>query len=263
MRIKNFFKTSILLVLNIFCFILHKKRAAILLYHSVDKNDVFLTLDPEIFEKQMKYLKSENYKVIKLKELVDDMKNKKTKYKTVVLTFDDGFLSHYKNIFPILKKYDFPASFFVSTGCLDGEMGNCENKPQPTLNWKELGEMNESKLIDIEPHGITHAELDNMEIEKVKDEIIGSKKEIEKKLKKRCDFFAYPRGKNNDKVIDIVKAAGFKSAVTTASGIVNIGDNMFKLKRNTVDSSCGNMIQFKARLNRSIEIFNKILGHEY
>lgn len=264
MKPKHFFKTLILFILNIFHFALPKKRAVILLYHSIDKNDVFLTLNPEIFERQMKYLKSKKYKVIKLKELADDIKNKKAiERKTVILTFDDGFLSHYKTVFPILKKYNFPATFFVSTGCLSGEMNNCENNPQPTLGCKELKDMSQSPLIDIEPHGVTHAELNKIEIEKTKDEIIGSKKEIEEMLNKKCGLFAYPRGKYNDKVIDIIKAAGFDSAVTTALGVVNVGDDLFKLKRNTVDSSCNNMIQFKARLNRSIGILNKFLGHEY
>ncbi len=261
MPLKNNIKTFIFFFLNIVSSFFSKKYVSILLYHSIDNNDVFLTLDPDIFAMQMKYLKDKNYNVISLSDLVHTLSIKKDIIKkTVVLTFDDGFLSHYKNVFPILQKYNYHATFFVSTGCLGSQMDNCENKPQPTLDWPELLKMNKSSLIDIEPHGVTHNELDNLNNKQVKKEANQSKKEIEERLNKKCDFFAYPRGKYNEKIIQILKEQGFKAAVIIEEGLINLGDDLFRLRRNTVDSSCSNNIQFFARLGRGIEIFNKLAG---
>jgi peptidoglycan/xylan/chitin deacetylase (PgdA/CDA1 family) len=258
MLLRHYLKTLILFILNIFCLILPKKRAAILLYHSIDKNNVFLTVDPEDFRKQMKYLFENGYNVIKLSDLVELILSKKEiRPKTVVLTFDDGFLSHYRNVLPTLEKYNFQATFFISTKKLGGEINNSQNIPQPTMNWDELEEINKSSLIDVEPHGVTHSELDGLEDEGVRKEVGELKRRIEGKLNKRCLFFAYPRGKYNDKVVEVVREE-FRAAVTTDTGLVKVGDDLFKLKRNTVDSSCNNRVQFEARLNQSIAIFNKI-----
>ena len=165
----------------------------------------------------------------------------------------------FNNIFPVLKEYGFPATFFVCAGLLGSEMNNSQNRPQPTLDWRWLKEMNESALIDIEPHGITHAELDSLKMEEAEKEIKQSKRELEEKLNKKCFYYACPRGKYNEKIISILRKEGFKAAVSVKEGLVEAGDNLFKLKRNTIDSSCSDNIQFYARLRGGIIIFNKLM----
>jgi len=56
MLLKDNFKTAVFFCLNMISALLPKRRAAILPYHSIDKNDVYLTVEPEIFEKQMQCL---------------------------------------------------------------------------------------------------------------------------------------------------------------------------------------------------------------
>ena len=63
MQAKHTIKTLILACCNVFSFVLPKNRVVILLYHSVEKNDVYLTVDPEKFRQQMQYLKVKKYKV--------------------------------------------------------------------------------------------------------------------------------------------------------------------------------------------------------
>ncbi|MCX6731759.1 MAG: polysaccharide deacetylase family protein [Candidatus Parcubacteria bacterium] len=258
---KKFLKNLIFLVLNVFSAVLPKRRAVILLYHGVDYNDVFLTVRIEVFEKQMRYLKAKKCNVISLERLVAILAtNKKIPKKTVVLTFDDGLESHYKNVLPILNKYDFSATFFISAGLVGSWMNNQENLPQKTADWNELASMLKSPPIDIEPHGISHQELDKLEEKEIIKEIDESTNAIKNKLERNCYFFAYPRGKYNSRVIDILKGRGFKAAVTINEGVVKAGDDLFLLKRNTIDSSCDNSIQFKARLGWPIVLFNLLLG---
>ena len=66
-----------------------------------------------MFEKQMEYLKNKEYQVISLTKLVEILESDELiPKKTVVLTFDDGYKDNYINAFPILKKYNFPATIF-------------------------------------------------------------------------------------------------------------------------------------------------------
>jgi len=66
------------------------------------------------FKDQIDYL-SKNYDIISLTDYISFLNGtKKIPEKTCILTFDDGLLDHYKNVYPILKKKHLPATFFVS-----------------------------------------------------------------------------------------------------------------------------------------------------
>lgn len=64
-------------------------------------------------------------------------------------------------------------------------------------------------------HTMTHAFLNEIPIEQTKWQVEESKKQIEKLTGKVCDWIAYPRGRFNDEVIEIVKNAGYKYGRTT------------------------------------------------
>jgi len=227
------------LIKNLIYFLPKEKGIPVLMYHSIDDNNVFFTVKIEDFKKQMQYLKDNNYSIIKFSELVDILESdKELPKKTVVLTFDDGFEDNYTNAFPILKKYNFPATIFLITGFINKEMNNSQNIPLKILNWEQIKEMHNSDLIDFQPHTVNHKEI-------TESEIIESKKEIEEKLNKKCYFFAYPRGEYGDEIIEILKRNGFKAARTIENGKVNKEDDLFKLKRISVNSTTS-FIQLKA-----------------
>lgn len=70
----------------------------------------------EGFEQQVRFL-SLNFDLIRIRDL-DDLWNRK-KGRHVLITFDDGYLDNYECAFPILKSYNSPATFFLTTGFLD------------------------------------------------------------------------------------------------------------------------------------------------
>lgn len=255
MSLKNNLKIIIFYILNLFS---RENGAAILLYHGIDESGAYLSVRPDSFLKQMEYLKNNGFKVIKLSHLVDLIENKqKIENKTIVLTFDDGFESHFNFAAQVLRKNNFPATFFVSTGQIGKEAKYSQGISLPVANWEVLKKTN-SSLLDIEPHGINHLELDKLDPAKAKEEIEQSKLLIEKELNKKCDFFAPPRGAYNQAVNELIKQLGFWASVTVEEGLVNSQADLFVLKRNTVNSSCDDMISFSARLNGSIRIFNSV-----
>jgi len=238
MFLKKYFKDFLCLLRSLlYC----QKGIPVLMYHSVADNDVFFTVKTKNFAKQMKCLKDKKYNVINLKELINLLEsNNDLPKKTVVLTFDDGYQDNYNNAFPILKKYNFPATIFLVTGLVNQEINNSQNIPLKILNWEQIKEMHQSGLIDFQPHTVNHQELN-------KQEIIDSKKEIEERLNKKCEFFTYPRGVYNDKIIDILKNNGFRAAWTVENGRIKKDDNLFKLKRISVNSTTS-FIQFKVKI---------------
>lgn len=84
----------------------------VLLYHRVcnlNFDPWKLAITPEEFDNHMRYIK-DNYNIMRFE---DDWSN--INEKTIVVTFDDGYADNFYNAVPILKKYDIPATFFIST----------------------------------------------------------------------------------------------------------------------------------------------------
>lgn len=110
--------------------IIKKKRNGrgiiILAYHRVNE-DVFdpwgMNVSISNFEKQMRFI-SRNYNPVSLEEAIALLsKKKEIPENTIVITFDDGYRDNYTNAFPILKKYNIPATIFLAVGAInDGSL---------------------------------------------------------------------------------------------------------------------------------------------
>lgn len=97
---------------------LSKSPVVILLYHRVGpREDIWpsLSIKPQDFERQIRYL-CKAYQVLPLDKLVRYVQRKTLPQKAVVITFDDGYKDNYTYAYPILKKYNVPATIFLTTG---------------------------------------------------------------------------------------------------------------------------------------------------
>ena len=94
------------------------KQLIIVMYHYVRnlKNSRYPEikgLDLELFKEQIKYL-IKNYYIVRMEDVIDSVySNVKLPDKAVLLTFDDGYIDHYLNVFPILNKYKLQGSFYA------------------------------------------------------------------------------------------------------------------------------------------------------
>ena len=181
----------------------------ILLYHQVndiDKDE--LTLTVEQFDAQIKYLLDEGYTIITPNELLDAWEGKGTlPPNPAVITFDDGHVEMYKNVFPILKKYNVKATVFLVTDYL--------NLYPNYLTWDQAREMQESGLVDFESHTLDHKTLTKIKSrDKIWDQLYNSKQAIEWYLKKPVNFIAYPGGKYDQDVESLANEAGYRAAFT-------------------------------------------------
>jgi len=147
----------------------------IIYYHSIADNNTnqweSLSLSLTSFERQLKYLKKNGFQTITISTLVDYVsQGKPLPPKHVVLTFDDGFLDNWVFAYPLLKKYGFNGTIFISPDFI------CDSdQPRPGLcdvwdrrverdqlewwgyvSWSELSVMSQSGVMDIQSHGMTH-----------------------------------------------------------------------------------------------------------
>lgn len=92
----------------------------ILVYHRFGDNP--RSISARGFERQLQFLK-ERYNVIHLSRLIAALRGRETvPPHGVVLTVDDGYADFYRVAFPLLRRYELPCTFFVTTGFIEGRM---------------------------------------------------------------------------------------------------------------------------------------------
>jgi peptidoglycan/xylan/chitin deacetylase (PgdA/CDA1 family) len=182
----------------------------ILMYHSISlKRHNSLFVPPKVFEQQMEHLKKAGYHTLSFKDLKKWKTGKAIPNKPILVTLDDGYLDNFTIVYPILKRLQMKATIFVTSDFI----GNSNH-----LSWGQINEMEQSGYIEFGVHTRHHVDLTEQSPVKLKDEIMGAKLRLDKKLGRETIAFAYPSGRYNHNVVEAVKRAGFEFAVTTASG---------------------------------------------
>ncbi|MBU3113238.1 polysaccharide deacetylase family protein [Clostridium lacusfryxellense] len=219
------------------------KSVPVLMYHSISyQKDNPVRIPIKNFEEQLKYLKDNGYYTITLTDLYDYfMTDTPIPEKSVVLTFDDGYVDNYTAMLPALRKYNFKATIFVITSAID--------KNANYLTSKQLIEM-EKYGVDIESHTVNHENLKDMPKDKQLETLVNSKKDLEKILNKQVNYFAYPYGGYSKTAIEAVREAGYKMAITTDGRWSSKSDGILSLHRVYI-SSFHDMAEFKRRLTNT------------
>ncbi|WP_236289838.1 polysaccharide deacetylase family protein [Paenibacillus allorhizoplanae] len=202
-----------------------KVSIPVLNYHSVtiDPGNV-VVISPAKLEAQMKYLHDHGYTPISLATFINLIEKKSglaAPDKPVLLTFDDGYVDNVEEAMPILAKYNFPATLFMSPGMVEDAS---------YLNWEQVKQLQEAGW-DIQPHGMTHPHLPKLSAEQQAYEITEARKLIEEKLGTQADVFCYPYGEYNQTTVKLLKEHGFRYAFTIDQGYTTNQQSPYLLKR--------------------------------
>jgi peptidoglycan/xylan/chitin deacetylase (PgdA/CDA1 family) len=195
----------------------------ILMYHSIHtdpKNS--LMVPPSTFEAEMQHLKDAGYHSITFKDLEDWKDGRPLPNKPIVITFDDGYKDNYTEAFPVLKKLGLKATIFVVSGFVGGKNN---------LTWDEIKDMQQSGIIEIGAHTVSHLDLTKLSEKQKWEEIHGSKVAIEEQIGCPVIAFAYPAGRYDDATVKETEKAGFEFAVTTRNGLAIPQQGLLTLHR--------------------------------
>ncbi|MDE0688531.1 MAG: polysaccharide deacetylase family protein [Candidatus Poribacteria bacterium] len=221
-----------------------RNRVAILMYHDAKS---------AVFARHIAYL-LRHYTVISLDTLVSAIHQKdfsRIPAKSVVITIDDGHADNIK-LLPLFKQYRICPTLFVCTQIVDThrhfwfkveEQSKAEREKlkrlpnverlaflkhtadfEPEKTYPERQALNIAEMkemiadVDFQPHTQFHPILPHCTEAECRQEILGSKLDLEKLLDIECSHFSYPNGDYTEREIEIVKTAGFRSARTTDIG---------------------------------------------
>lgn len=209
--LKKRFWTLFILIPAFFLFYRANFETPILMYHEVGDrwNGSSTSVSVAAFKRQMEFLRVHRYRVISLANFLKELKtDRRISFKTVVVTFDDGYLDNFKNAFPILKQLDLPATIFMITENINREGWLAE---------EDLRILDDSG-VSIGSHTVNHAFLPSLSAKEVFFELTESKKRLEKILGRPVTLFSYPAGGVTQEIRELVKKAGYDGAVTTNYG---------------------------------------------
>lgn len=205
-------------------------RVPILMYHVIkapSPTDALpaLFLPPAAFKAQMAALEQAGYTGISQSQMWDAWQHgKPIPRKPVVVSFDDGYLSQYKQAFPVLRRLGWPGVINVVTHNLGSKgIGRHQLERMHRAGW------------DIGAHTLTHQDVSTLSGAALEKEIAGSKRLLEKQLGVPVRFFCYPSGKYDDQSEQEVRRAGFLAATTVNYGLASRRQDPFALDRVRVD----------------------------
>ncbi|MFZ9669847.1 MAG: polysaccharide deacetylase family protein, partial [Solirubrobacterales bacterium] len=193
-----------------------KGPVPILMYHPIQEPvegnpypDLFLTR--EDFADQVRWLDRNGYQAVTLTEVLDSWFEGGTlPPKPVVLSFDDGYQSQYENAFPLMQKLGWPG--VLNLKALESDIYDSQVEEMVAAGW------------EVASHSATHPDLPSLSDSQLEDEMVRSRRILEQQFDTQVTDFCYPAGSYDDRVIQAVREAGYRSATSTEPGLARPSD---------------------------------------
>lgn len=254
------------------------KTVPVLMYHHVTPVDGAITASPANFEDQLQWLSRRGYTSLTTAQFAAHLDGHAAPPRSVLITFDDGYLDNWVYAYPLLKKYQFNAVVFLVTSWVnDGPARNylgqgplpetpshreCEERiangrsDDVILRWSEIKAMQADGTFEFHSHTHTHTRWDKSDQAAEKNRLMGeelelSRQSLETHLGAVSEHFCWPQGYFDSDYVRIAQNAGFRYLYTTKpfgqnkAGTDPAGIYRFAV-RNTSGNSVGRRIQVAA-----------------
>lgn len=261
----------------------------VLMYHHVSPSTGMITTSPTNFERQLAWLAQHGYHSLSSAEFAGHLQGQQVAAKSVLITFDDGYLDNWVYAYPLLKKYGFSAMVFLVTSWMgEGEprphLGQADNSGQTNLpqtpsheqcsrlveegntdavalRWNEVLAMRNSGVVEFHSHTHTHTRWDKSPRAAEKNTLIAqelaqSQETLQLRLGEVSDHLCWPQGYFDADYIKVARAAGFRHLYTTqAFGQNRAGTDPTNIYRFAVRNTSGQSVGRRVRIAA-----NPILG---
>ena len=240
-------------------------RVKYILEHNIPLALYFHNPDKELFENIIVWFKKNGFRFLTLQEFLFNLQNKIKIKGAIWLSFDDGYEENMTNVLPVLKQYQVPATFFISTkpveygyfwwdivaknssenSCNLWKVSNRERVeiiskvkkeksfiPNRAIKLESLKELSLEPLVNIANHTDDHVICNNCSDEELSNEI----KLCEEKLinwvgSKYVNVFSYPNGDFNDSVRSVLKSNNMAAAFTNEPRLITDKNDMYLIPR--------------------------------
>lgn len=185
----------------------------ILMYHSIGGQSPTLPWDEfgdgqlyhlstQLFRQHMACLRAAGFHGVTVRDW-----HKRLAHPTdaVILTFDDGFLSHRDTVLPILEEFQFTATFFVPVAYV-GSSGMMD-----TAGLRHLAQAG----MEVGAHGFHHQQLDRLQRGELRDELSKARSELSTMLDSEVYSMSVPGGFFSQTVAEVADEVGYRAVCTS------------------------------------------------
>jgi peptidoglycan/xylan/chitin deacetylase (PgdA/CDA1 family) len=253
----------------------------VLMYHHVLPGHSRLSVKTASFERQIAWLARAGYVSLTARQFADYLDGAPVPEKSVLITFDDGYLDNWVYAHPVLQRHGMHAVMFLITGWIgDGparphagqgvalagmpdheacrrlyEQGRHD---EVIVRWSEVRAMLEAGTFEVHSHTHTHTRWDlrcgsdaAAKREAVARELADSRAALECHAGGAGNHLCWPQGYFDADYVEAARAAGFRNLYTTD----DLGQNrpggdpgyIYRIAVRNSDSVCRNL-RFKLRL---------------
>jgi peptidoglycan/xylan/chitin deacetylase (PgdA/CDA1 family) len=229
-----------------------RNRISILVYHDPK---------PSVLDKHLRYLTS-RYTVVTMDAIITAAESgnwRSIPSKALVVTLDDGHRGNI-DLIEVFRQHGVVPTIFLCTQVMDtnrhywwtecgdpeplkllpnaerlkrlfdenGFFQTREYTERQGLSADELALL--SSYVDFGSHTQFHPILPMCTLSEARDEILLSKRDVERMTGRKCSHFSYPNGDFSEREVELLRAAGYRSARTIDAGWNKRGGDLFRLK---------------------------------
>jgi len=224
-----------------------KAVAVVFMYHHVSEEVQpgpyarALTVRPAEFAQQLSWLRTHGCETVTVDTIVDDVAADAVRGCEVAITFDDAYADQATVARPALDAAGDTATLYVSSGLVGGP-GH--------MTRTQLRSLSDGGL-QIGAHTINHVDLTTLGSAASSHEIAGSRQSLQSWTHTVVDSFAYPAGQYNAGVEALVKAAGFRNALTTQPGALDAA---------TLESGRYSLPRYRVERDTGTDLIRRVIG---
>jgi peptidoglycan/xylan/chitin deacetylase (PgdA/CDA1 family) len=208
---------------------------SVLAYHSIDDSGSYMSTPPAMFRAQMEWLRDHGYRAVSIRRRFEQ--GDAIGEGAVVLTFDDGLVNFAEAAWPVLREMSFSATAYIPTAFIGAEAAWYPEyglPPMPCMDWDALRALRREGA-DVQSHGHSHRDLAVASPAERREELRRSRALLEDGLGEPVEHLAYPFGGTSADVRGEARAAGYRSAVTLATGRWRTTTDPLDIPRQDVD----------------------------
>jgi peptidoglycan/xylan/chitin deacetylase (PgdA/CDA1 family) len=212
----------------------YRKPVPVLMYHEVrspppGSRYPTLFVRRTTFARQMGWLARRGYRAVTIDRLRRAWAGRASMpRRPVVLTFDDGYRSVYRNAVPLLKRLHWPGVLYLELGNTRTPDG--ATRPQIVRMIRDDWE--------IGSHTISHPDLTTLGAKRLREETAGARDLIRRWFHRTPRDFCYPVGRYNRTVIRALRRAGYLTSATEVEGLATPA-RPYEIRRVRVEQSLG------------------------
>jgi len=173
----------------------------ILTHHLVSDRPHPMGIPTEEFWLRIRFLQR-HYRIVSLSEAAALLRSGRVSVPTVVLTFDDGYCDNFISLRAVAEEMGAPVALFIATQPVETHQEfdhdlSVETRGFFPLTWGQIRYWS-VRGAEFGSHTRTHFDCGAARRSGLEQELVGSKSDLEVRLGRRANFFAFPFGKHEN-----------------------------------------------------------------